>query len=59
MISHGLIGTPPKDTSRKALEHVTIMKLYELIGTIDGKRSGDLDMIALAIVDKYIEENKA
>jgi len=47
-----------KDTGRKALEHITIMKLYETVGKKEGKRSDALDKIALALIDKYIEENQ-
>lgn len=52
------IHIPEKDTARKALEHVTMMKLYEAIGTVEGKRAAALDEIGLALIDKYIEENK-
>lgn len=53
------IHIPQKDTARKALEHVTILKLYQEIGTLrlDEAREEQLANLGLAIIDKYIEEN--
>lgn len=58
-----MIGAPPKDPSRKALEHITMLSLYDKLELYrhagpKGTRASDLREIGTAIIDKYIEENK-